>query len=399
MQTTREKARKTVDAFFSGKAEEPAKGYGQKVSELRGYLGQSVLVERFTITQKTENAISVSSANVYYGINVSPFEPLDQLDSMLVSRRVGQILGNDLIVLIAGRFGILNSMGGTDIAIRSELLHSRELQKMAYIKAAMKQFSIKGDVILTDDLWKDEYYWQIVGQLYQNRDKLPPQRQFRALDEIVNLSSIPRTLLGSIPDEVFEMMADEKATVLYAVAEIAEAIYLREFASSIIKIGPRREEEYDAYIRNALDTIHLFQPVDLRSIPEKPRTVVPYIMREGEERSRITLTDSLSDIEGKLQKANEEPQPLFYADTINPLLRILAYIHEAETILGIEAKTAQSIIGRELNASSLRVDETQQRDIYSRLRESTREMAGLIHDLIIAPIKESIGYEKNENTP
>src|SRR3989344_8971072 len=107
MQTTREKARKTVDAFLSGKAEDPAKGYGQKVSELRGYLGQSVLVERFTITQKTENAISVSSANVYYGINVSPFEPLDQLDSMLVSRRVGQILGNDLIVLIAGRFGIL----------------------------------------------------------------------------------------------------------------------------------------------------------------------------------------------------------------------------------------------------------------------------------------------------
>src|SRR3989338_3902263 len=395
MNNVKQRAKEAVEKFLNARPSQPLKHNGDKaLNRLQGYLKESVLVENAHLSSKTHKSLSLAAANFYYGINVSPEEPIDQIDSLLVGRRIAEIMQSKMTVLIAGKFGLFNSTIGTDLGFRGDMFDSLELKKRVLISAAMKHFGIDGNSVLTNDLWGDPYYWHLVANLYNSRSSLPSQRAYSGIETKVDFAAIPLSQLRNIPQEVFDLLSREKATTLYSIAEIAESLYLKEKHSVILKIGPKAEEEYDKYIQNSLDTIHLFQPTDLRSTTAKPRPVTPYILRQGEEKTRLIFTDQEKQVYEKIQKFSTEAQPLFYAGTIHPILRLLAFVDEAEHIAGNVPRTADQILSKPLAKSSVRKGEHGEKELYMRMRSSLQAIALAVEKTIIAPIRELIGYEK-----
>jgi len=395
MNPARQRAAKTVSEFLSAERPPPLQEFQDKrVSSLAGYLRDSVLVEEAFITQRTEKALISHSAHVYYGINVSQLEPIDQVDSLLVGKRISNFLENETNVLIAGKYGIFNSLTNMDMQLRGELLEAEELKKGVLIRGIMKHIKLDGKILFTNDLWKDEYYWYLIGELYSSRERLPSPRVYKDLDKRVSFSSIPGSHLGNISEETFDLLSNEKAVFLYSFAEIAEALYLKEARASIIKIGPRGEEEYDTYIKKSLDTIQLTQAVDIRSTPAKPLYVTPYILRKGQEETRVLFIDSSDAIYKKLQRAYPDPQPLFYANTITPLLRLLAYVAETERAVTGESMSAEAIVGRPITRTALERSEEEQRTIYTQIRNNIDKIAEALERTLIAPLREMIQYGK-----
>ncbi len=250
----------------------------------------------------------------------------------------------------------------------------------------MAHFEIKGQVMLTDEVWGDRLYWEIAGQLYQT-GQIGYTRGYSDMQDRILFSEVPNQLLGDIPSWVSDAFASERAVDLYSLLEISEALYLRETKDARVKIGPRLEEEYDIYIQRIMDFVHLTQTVDLRSNPQKPNFVTPYILRQGAEKNRIIFGDSEVDIIQKLERCDKAPQPLFYAQTLHPLLRLLAYVSEYQEMSGQRQIDAASILGRPLEKDILDESVHEQKRIYERLRSSTGELGSALHTLLIAPIR------------
>ncbi len=377
---------KRIVAEFSGPTAQllaPEK----RLEKIRGYLQNSILVEKAILTPRLSEALEKGKIGIYYGINVSPLlEPLDQIDSLLVCRRLEQWMNQDTVVFVAGKYGVLNAKDAVGLEGRGQELVAREQSKKKLMNAVMAHFELKGEVMLTDEVWGDKLYWEIAGQLYQT-GQIGYTRGYSDMQERILFSEVPKTLLGDIPGWVSEALAAERAVDLYSLLEISEALYLRETKDARIKIGPRLEEEYDIYIQRVMDVIHITQAVDLRSNPQKPNFVTPYILRQGAEKNRIVFGDTEADIAGKLEKIDKTPQPIFYSQTLHPLLRLLAYVSEYQEMTGKKLLDVAAILGRPMEKDMLSEPEHEQKKVFERLRGTTGEIAGAIHSLLIEPIR------------
>jgi len=251
-------------------------------------------------------------------------EPLDQLDFIFLAKK----LDLPIVVFVAGKYGILN---GAD----PKPLISRERQKEKLLKRLFEVFEIDGKVLDTDSLWSAPSYWNAVLKLSETEEIIEKSSG-------TSLSCISAEQLGlpAESSEVFSMVLSRLGTYpassLYTLFEVAEAKYLNEEFGIDTKIGPESEERYDKFIKDFMNIVQLYQPLDLKSSSAKLKAVIPYMERRNEE--RFFFDDTKDELFDKLYKAAQraEVQPCFWElderEIPNPFMRALMTAIEAAAI-------------------------------------------------------------------
>ncbi len=126
---------KHIVAEFTGPSAQIL-GPEKRLEKIRSYLQNSILVEKAVLTPKLSEALENGKVSIYYGINVSPLlEPLDQIDSLLVCRRLEQWMNQDTVVLVAGKYGVLNAKDAAGLEGRGQELVAREQSKKKLMQA------------------------------------------------------------------------------------------------------------------------------------------------------------------------------------------------------------------------------------------------------------------------
>lgn len=253
----------------------------------------------------------------YYGMNISRRrEPLDQFDFLFMAKR----LRLPLIILVAGKYGLLNGCAAPDY------LAQKELKKKEVLERMLELTCIEGKVILTDELWRNSIYWDGAIQLLGENPRIIDNRSGP------KLSSLDKTSLSAIfPTEstasLLRVFGEFPASGLYTLFEVAEALYLQRMLSIDCKIGPESEERYDGFISEFMSIIQLCQPLDLKSVPTSIRPLIPYM--ENRDEDRVFICDSKSEVLDKVYKTAQrtEKTPLYWETKSgsfqNPFVRLV----------------------------------------------------------------------------
>lgn len=257
------------------------------------------LIERADLLKfpKSRTTDGRQIGKIYYGVNISPYkEPIEQFDPLLLIRlynnllqdytglRTGKADAVFLSVFIAGKYRALNLRPAQNPYSAYAQWELQENNKRELYLQVAKNLGILEytQVLTTDDLWKDERYWALVVNFTKNKELAPNKRAFNSVS--VKFGDIPQKMLGGITQNQREALANEDACNLYLYAELAEAVYLKNYYEADAKIGPATEEEYDKYLRSELSIIQLKNPLDISSTPANEISCCPYIGTKGQLR-------------------------------------------------------------------------------------------------------------------
>ncbi|MEW6721999.1 MAG: hypothetical protein AB1324_01940 [Candidatus Micrarchaeota archaeon] len=300
--------------------------------------GQKLMLEGIRKFGLAERVSLMDPGPLYFGISVSrAAEPLDQLDVLLLSSRLMRS-GADcpLTVFVAGRFAQLNGRPA------SELIEGEE-GKIRAISAASRALRVPVSILRTDDLWCEPGYWSEVESLRELRGIISERKGERFSR---TAESLEQAILSAMPPGLMDAIGPLDSPSLYRLFEVAEAAWLSKSRGVSCKAGPSSEEEYDFFIRRFMGTIQLRQPLDLRSSPQSPRPIIPYIAKEGE--SRLLLSDTKKEVDKKISALAQRAAgtPLDYGGFMNPFARLAA--------LAVEAAACADSVPVRLNGSALR---------------------------------------------
>jgi len=228
--------------------------------------------------------------NVYYGMNVSgnQREPIDQLDGFLLAKAIQQRNNIEFYPFLAGVYGIFNARSTKDAVKEQRRLLRRESEKKILLTNILNNLEINGKVLTTYDFWNDEYYWKIVENV---SNEVKADLEDYGIGYIT-FSELPKELLGAFTNVLDNnFLAEMDAADIYSIAEVAEAVYLKEKYNVGIKIGPTTEEYYDKAIRKYnIGTIQ-FRVPKVWGPCFDTLDAVPYIGKSS-EMSRIFFKES-----------------------------------------------------------------------------------------------------------
>ncbi len=305
--------------------------------------------------------------NSYYGYNVSKMdrEPIDQLHGFWAAKRVQEYNSERFgetgyfFPFIAGVFEVMNATNRNGVKRVIEENTVKERKKRGLFQGALNKYGIQGEVLVTEDLLKDEKYWIHFDALLKdpkfseenliadtlhfyhgNMDELNKVLKFEEL-----LNEMPRDMIN-IQTPLLHKIGNWRSAILYVPAEITESVYLQKERGVNLKIGHADERIYDKYITSLMDVAHLKQPVNLESSRLEPDVVTPYIeMHRRRNKIRIFFNDSEQDIREKIKSLPvEEYDFTIYRDVgerakeasevLNPFLEKTIFAVESARCLG-----------------------------------------------------------------
>ena len=212
------------------------------------------------LLEGVEQLNSNSAVNVYCGFNVTKTnrEPVDQIQAFIAAKKI-QNYNKDFfgdtgifISFIGGLFEVLNckNLEETNEIVK---VNQKEISKKKLFQKIYKRFNLKGEILITKDLWKDERYWEILKGLFDSgvftRGQLIKDTLgfYESKDQLIaglKVKDLPPDLIN-MPLEFVKKVGNYPAPILYTPAEVAEAYYLKEKYNISIKIGQAQERTYD----------------------------------------------------------------------------------------------------------------------------------------------------------
>ena len=296
---------------------------------------------------------------MYCGFNVTKTnrEPVDQIQAFIAAKKI-QNYNKDFfgdtgifISFIGGLFEVLNCKNLEETNEIVKINNQKEISKKKLFQKIYKRFNLKGEILITKDLWKDERYWEILKGLFDSgvftRGQLIKDTLgfYESKDQLIaglKVKDLPPDLIN-MPLEFVKKVGNYPAPILYTPAEVAEAYYLKEKYNISIKIGQAQERTYDKYLYEDLSVFRLKQPVSLSSLLKKPDTVTPYIdkpiyelSKSKKESDRLYFDDSLDKIKEKIDKRDLQEYAITtddsFGEVINPILE--------KMILSVESASA-----------------------------------------------------------
>jgi hypothetical protein len=323
---------------------------------------RDILIPSGLFMEGTENFSSEFPVNTYYGFNVSKTErePIDQIHGFIAASRIQERNGmygerGAFYPFIAGVFEVLNSRNEDERERIIEINTRKDRKKKSIFQRIMSQYSLQGEVLLTEDLWKDERYWEIFAEVIEEHrftkgslieDSL---KWYTSRDELLSVATVNDVAPGLmvLPQKLQKYIGSWPASIIYTPIEVAEAFFMKEVKNVKCKIGHMEERVYDKYIMPIMDVIHLRQPVDLKSRRLRPRGVTPYIDKERRDRKiRIYFDDSPQSIEERLRDYTVEEYIYTLHNEIGELLNPII----DKLVLAVESahamnKTSIDILG------------------------------------------------------
>jgi len=322
---------------------------------LRSNLNKSAL-----LLEGVENLSQNSIVNVYYGFNVSKTdqEPLDQIQGFIAAKRIQewneQQFGEPgiFIPFIGGLFEVLNCQNADEVAGLIKTNYPKEQKKQKLFQAINELYQIKSKVLITNDLWQDQRYWEILKSLFDRQiftrgllinDTLKFYGSKDQLMSVMRVKDLPTNLVN-LPLEFVKKIGNFPAPILYTPAEVTEAFYLAEKYDVTTKLGQAQERVYDQYLYGDFSVFRLRQPVSLDSKKLKTNTVTPYIAKSAYTSSgsvkqdlRIYFNDSLEQIKEKIANSTNEnyvfTQDRKYGEVLNPIIEKMIFVIESSRIL------------------------------------------------------------------
>jgi len=341
-----------------------------------------------------------SLTGAYYGYNVTKTErePIDQIHGFLAAKRLNS--DADVAVpfypFVAGLFEVLNA---TALEARASLIGtntSLEARKAKAFGRLLDVFGLRGQILLTRDMWNDERYWLAVDALLRDRSRFSRKALLRdtlrwykdeaAINEALSFSD---AMTGfDVPPSLLDRFGDWPAPLLYTPLEVAEAIFLHDNFAVTCKIGHMEERVYDKYIVEQMDLVHLRQPADLKSTLRRPRGVTPYIDKERRDRKiRLYFEDDAADIAGRIAEVAEYD----YLRTVSDVVGEIYHPVVDKAVLAIEAAVAAG-------AESVAVDGCTVRsgsDLVARLEDGDlklEKLRDLLPDLVVRHINNVVAH-------
>ncbi|HHT9115713.1 MAG TPA: hypothetical protein ACFYEL_04520 [Candidatus Wunengus californicus] len=327
----------------------------------------------------TEFFTSGNLVNSYYGYNVSKMdkEPVDQLHGFWAAKRIQE--HNLERFGEAGRFspfiaGVFEVMNATDRnGVKRVIAENtvKERKKKALFQSALDRYGIQGEVLVTEDLLRDERYWAHFAALLEDprfsEERLTEDTlhfYHGGMDELSKvlgfeelLDEMPKGMVN-IPTPLLHRIRNWRSAILYVPAEITESIYLQRERGVNLKIGHADERIYDKYIMGSMDVVHLRQPVNLESSRLEPDVVTPYIeMHRRKNKVRVFFNDTEQGIRERIKALPvEEYDFTIYRDVggrakeagevLNPFLEKAMFAVESARCLG---RTPVDIGGYKVN--------------------------------------------------
>ncbi len=263
--------------------------------------------------------MNYSGRRAYYGLNVSPkaeLEPVDQLDGFLVARYIQDLFGAEapFYPYIAGAYNCLNGRSPREVKQRATVSYGRDNEKRRLGRTLMKNISIEGVVVITEDLWNDERYWRIVKQVIDDGtvETLPEELKTRG----IRMADFPKEVLGVMDKALGRSLDYLFSGSLYVPVEVAEAIRLKELYGVEWKIGPWKTEQiYDELIyQYGIGIIGMEQPAVIEN--GEIRDALPYIGKPIQTQ-RILFSDTEATLTVKATESNPSFQrAMIIADTL-----------------------------------------------------------------------------------
>lgn len=354
--------------------------------------------------------------NTYYGYNVSKMdrEPVDQLHGFWAAKRLqeynSQSFGESgyFFPFIAGVFEVMNATNRSGVKRVIDENTVKERKKKDLFQRALGAYGIQGEVLVTEDLLKDERYWMhfdvllrdpkfseenlIADTLHFYHGNMNELNKVLKFEELLN--EMPSDMIN-IQTPLLHKIRNWRSAILYVPAEITESIYLQKERGVNLKIGHADERIYDKYIMGSMDVVHLKQPVNLESIRLEPDVVTPYIeMHRRKNKVRIFFNDSEQDIREKIRALPvEEYDFTIYRDVgerakeasevLNPFLEKAVFAVESARCLG---RTPVNIGGDKVN------DGKDVIELYRSGRISIRDLHTQLPNLVTENITSVFPY-------
>lgn len=318
---------------------------------------RDVLSSTAIFIEGTEQFSSSFPINSYYGYNVtkSAREPIDQIHGFIaaacIEKRNSQFGSTGTFFpFIAGIFEILNTVGQEQPKKIIEVNAEKERSKKVLFERIGACFNLPVKVLLTDDLWGDEDYWNYFLEVIETSGSQFSEKSLRndtliwyrsrenELDQVNKLRDISPGLMR-IPEKLMKKIGDWPAAILYTPIEVTEAIYMNRKKGVSCKIGHMDETVYDKYILPFMDIVHLRQPTDLASTRIKPVGVTPYIDKDSRPKKlRIFFDDTVESIRERISRLDFDNYIFTWSartgEVLHPLLDKLVLAIEAARLMG-----------------------------------------------------------------
>jgi len=345
-------------------------------------------------------------ANCYYGFNVTKTErePVDQIHAFFAAKRIQErnfsLFGEkgEFIAFIAGVFEVLNATNMTELRSILQTNMAKDSYKKALFQRIMNAYNIRGKVYLTQDLWRDDAYWEIFDGLFKKgqftkrgliEDTLKFYDSKEELMGVSKIDNIPTNIISLTP-ELRKKIGAWPAAIIYTPAEVSEALFFNQQKHINLKLGHVEERVYDKYIYPFTDVVHVRQPSDLASKRLQPKTVTPYIdKRRKEPQIRIFFGDTVDSISERI-KGIEPEEYIFTIDTsskdnvgeiLNPFIEKAIYCVEAARCLG---RTPVNVLGAALREGSDVIDCVYQGKF--TVASLARELPLLLYRFLLQPV-------------
>ena len=357
---------------------------------------RDALASTMLFVEGTEQFSSSLPINIYYGYNVtkSDREPIDQIHGFIAAACIMERNSKaentaTFYPFVAGIFEILNTIGPEQPENIIKINSEKELKKKRLFEKIGCKFNLPTQVLLTEDLWGDEDYWDYFNEVLENSGGQFSEGSLRndtliwyrgresELDKVNKLKDISVGLM-KIPEKLMEKIGGWPGAILYTPIEVTEAVYLSKKYAVTCKIGHMDETVYDKYILPFMDIVHLRQPTDLLSTRVKPIGVTPYIDKTSRPRRlRIYFDDTTNSIREKISGLHFEDYIFTWSDrtgeVLHPLLDKLVLAIEAARLMGESPVT--------IGSASLRTGKDLITSVYEK-KVSITEIVDVFPDLI-----------------
>lgn len=322
----------------------------------RKYIQQSGL-----FLESVEKISQELTSNFYCGFNVTKTnkEPIDQLQSFIVAKRIQDCnfinTGNKgiFISFIGGLFEVLNCKDISEVNQLTEINRPKEESKKKLYQKIYDFYGLEGKILTTEDLWKDQKYWDILKNLFDKQvftrgllinDTLNFYESKDQLLSGLKVKDLPSSIVN-LPLEFVKKIGNYPAPILYTPAEVSEAYYLQEKYGVTTKIGQAQERPYDKYLYSEFSVYRFKQPVGLNSTLNKPETVTPYIDKSNFEISGMTKTDTriyfddtIEQISQKVSTCNDNNYIFAtdgnFGEVLSPIIEKAVFAIESGIALG-----------------------------------------------------------------
>lgn len=367
---------------------------------------RKVLESSGLFVEGTEVLTRSKVANCYYGFNVTKTdrEPVDQIHAFFAAKRIQErnlnLFGEEgeFTAFIAGVFEVLNATNLTELQGILQTNIAKDSYKKALFQRIMNAYNIRGNVYLTQDLWKDNAYWGIFDGLFKKgqftkrgliEDTLKFYDSKEQLMSVSKIDDIPADVI-SLTRELRKKIGDWPAAIIYTPAEVSEALFFNQQKHINVKLGHVEERVYDKYICPFMDVVHLRQPSDFASKRLQPKTVTPYIdKRRKVPQIRVFFDDTLDSISERIKDIEPE-EYIFTIDTsskdnvgeiLNPFIEKAIYCVEAARCLG---RAPVNVLGATLSEGSDVIECVYQGKF--TVTSLARELPCLLESFLLRPV-------------